>query len=709
MHEGASEPAQRHRGSLVAWPAVVGLGLVLGLAGLFRFWQLRTIPPGFHYDEAFEALEAWRVLTQPGYHPIFFPGNFGVEPMFIYLTSAAFGLLGASPTVMRGVAALLGVLNVAALYGLGRELVRADDRIPRAMPLLAAVALAIMRWHVHFSRVGIEPILVPLFLTLVFWAFWRGLQGNSWGSWLALGASTGMTVYIYPAARLLPLMLAATVLLIRLIDPSRLRGRWRGLATAAGVAAILSVPLVWHFLQNPDQFLLRSSQIAVASPAESGGGFIHNLVATLGSFSWRGDADPRNNVPGMPALDPLISIPFYLGLGIAVWRCRHPVHASLIVALAFMLVPTVYSEYAPHFRRAIGATPLIALFCGLGLATILGWVTPRAQHGDSGMPEGVFQPGDTPWRVAQSGLPADELSGSMETLRRVGRIIIVGALLLGSAVLSATAYFQVWGRANGVYYAYDEGLWQIGQYVLGLPADEMVYVTPRPASDATLSFAWREGRQVSHFDGRHAFVAPISRLAAGLDATYILIEHEDGRATLPLHDLFPDAIEVKSFQDRSGQQYARAYRVPGGSQPLRRPANQVKVAWPEVGLAGYDLDKTTYAPGQIVFLQLWWDSKAPVTTDWKVFTHIVGASEAGDHEIAAGMDGQPGYGSTPMRTWSPGDLVLDEYQIQLPSDMRPGEYAIEVGLYDPAVSGKRAITSEPPGQDRAVLQTIRVE
>ena len=42
-------------------------------------WQLDRIPPGFHYDEAFEALEAWRVLTQPGYHPIFFPGNFGLD------------------------------------------------------------------------------------------------------------------------------------------------------------------------------------------------------------------------------------------------------------------------------------------------------------------------------------------------------------------------------------------------------------------------------------------------------------------------------------------------------------------------------------------------------------------------------------------------------------------------------------------------------
>jgi hypothetical protein len=88
----------RFASSLVArhWRGAIALGLITTLAAFFRFWQLDAIPPGFHYDEAYEALEAWRVMTQPGYHPIFFPGNFGVEPMFIYLTSLAFRLFGAT-------------------------------------------------------------------------------------------------------------------------------------------------------------------------------------------------------------------------------------------------------------------------------------------------------------------------------------------------------------------------------------------------------------------------------------------------------------------------------------------------------------------------------------------------------------------------------------------------------------------------------------
>ena len=188
------------------WLLPLALLLITVLAAFLRFWQLDRIPPGFHYDEAFEALEAWRVLTQRGYHPIFFPGNFGVEPMFIYLTSLAFRLFGETPAVIRVVAALIGTLTVPALYALGRELMRSDKLMPVALPLFAAFALAIMRWHIFFSRVGIEPILVPFLLTLMLWTFWRARRTNSPVTWIAFGLTAGLGPYTYPAGRLLPVI-----------------------------------------------------------------------------------------------------------------------------------------------------------------------------------------------------------------------------------------------------------------------------------------------------------------------------------------------------------------------------------------------------------------------------------------------------------------------------------------------------------------------
>jgi hypothetical protein len=250
-------------------------------------------------------------------------------------------------------------------------------------------------------------------------------------------------------------------------------------------------------------------------------------------------------------------------------------------------------------------------------------------------------------------------------------------------------------------------LWEIGQYVLGLPADEAVYVTPRPATDMTLAFAWREGRPVRHFDGRHAFVAA----AADRPTTYIVIEHEDFRGRQLLQSLYPDAVETHIFRDRAGQVYARAFRVPPGGVAARQPKYQTRGSWPGVDLVGFDLDHVdgVYKPGDSVYLQLWWRATGEPGKDWTVFTHVLGPAKPDGSTVWAGRDAQPGQGTVPTTTWMPGDLILDEYQLQLPPDAPPAEYEIEVGLYDPTANGERAITTSPAGQDHLILGTIKVE
>jgi hypothetical protein len=303
----------------------------------------------------------------------------------------------------------------------------------------------------------------------------------------------------------------------------------------------------------------------------------------------------------------------------------------------------------------------------------------------------------------------------MDRLRALGRIIIVATILTGSALLSAAAYFGRWGRDAALYYAYDQGLWEIGQYALGLPNGETILITPRPATDATLAFAFRDGPTVRHFDGRHAFVIPSTTAAEASPATYIIIEHEDFRAAQLLRMLFPEATEVKSFLDRDGKVYARAFRVPDTRSLGRQPGYPATGRWPGLELVGYDLNQQAFRPGDTVYLQLWWHAQEPIGRDWTVFTHVLGPLRSDGTTLWAGDDSPPGRGSLPTTTWSPGDLVLDEYQLRLPDDMPPGEYPIEVGLYDPAGGGERAVlqsTAGVPnlaGQDSLLLSSIRVQ
>ena len=124
-------------------------------------------------------------------------------------------------------------------------------------------------------------------------------------------------------------------------------------------------------------------------------------------------------------------------------------------------------------------------------------------------------------------------------------------------------------------------------------------------------------------------------------------------------------------------------------------------AWPGFDLVGLDLDRAdaSYHPGDISYLQaLWWRATEKPDKDWTVFTHLLGPAKPDGNRVWAGGDPRPGQGSVGTTTWAPGDLILDEYQLQLPPDAPPDEYEIEIGLYNPAAGGMRLSRSIQPAR-----------
>lgn len=77
--------------------AILTVTVLLGAA--MRFYRLGTIPPGLYHDEAFNGMDAMRVLE--GERPIFFEANNGREPFFLYCMALALSLLGRTPFAVR--------------------------------------------------------------------------------------------------------------------------------------------------------------------------------------------------------------------------------------------------------------------------------------------------------------------------------------------------------------------------------------------------------------------------------------------------------------------------------------------------------------------------------------------------------------------------------------------------------------------------------
>ncbi len=97
----------------------------------------------------------------------------------------------------------------------------------------------------------------------------------------------------------------------------------------------------------------------------------------------------------------------------------------------------------------------------------------------------------------------------------------------------------------------------------------------------------------------------------------------------------------------------------------------------QVELLGYDMDLGNARPGGTLGLTLYWRALAEMETSYTVFTHLLDSNG----QTAAQQDNPPVNGAYPTTLWLPGEIVTDSYTIALPTDMPPGDYPIQVGMY----------------------------
>lgn len=89
-------------------------------------------------------------------------------------------------------------------------------------------------------------------------------------------------------------------------------------------------------------------------------------------------------------------------------------------------------------------------------------------------------------------------------------------------------------------------------------------------------------------------------------------------------------------------------------------------------------DLPASAPKDHISVLLEWQPTAPISRDYTVFVHLVAA----DGTIVSQSDAQPGWVvAWPTSRWSAGQPVLDSHQLELPPDLSPGHYQVQVGLY----------------------------
>ena len=669
------------------------LAVIVLMAAVLRLWDLESSPPGLHHDEAYNGLDALAVNRDeafPIYHegwelyqsevhggrpiretqtPVFFEGNFGREPLYIYLAAASLSLFGDSMTSLRFVSALLGAAAVLATFLAAQALLwpRGDEKAKAAFlddwphqfgPLIAAFFMAILFPTIHFSRIGLRTIAyVPLEVLAVYF-LWRGIRSVEkpgviqihdrdidvsptlvrsvkFGWFAAAGVFMGLGVYSYAAARFMPLLIIAFFFIWWLQDRDVLRRYLVNLLILAAAAIITAGPLLLYLIRQPYYLVYRSRFVGNRGTGTYPGRpwitWILNTGRVAKGLVWQGDQNIVNNLPGRPFLDPIQSVLAFLGVLSMVWRKPRISDQFLIIWLLVMLMPGVFSGDAPHFGRLIGAAAPLSIIMAKGCI----WLVQSIQ----------------------------KLNFGSGRVRKYGPFLVLTILLIVSLGLTSFDYFYRYQQHSDLLDAFDNPDWRLGQFAASLPEEASVYLTPTQEEMATIIFAFGgQARRLNSFFSPQNSLLPAG--VSGKPAYYLVRSPADSTAARITQDLAGTYVE-------SGNLDFSVLVVAGDTNRTYR-LDQEDISWGgAIVLKDWQADQIEDQLEVTLTMQ----AQVPMNRAYTIFVHLLD----GNGELIAQLDRLPdGY---PTSDWKEGEIVIDRLQLDLPPAMEAGRYFLQSGFY----------------------------
>ncbi len=605
--------------------------MALLTAAVLRFWQLDHVPSGLYRDEAFNGLDALKVLA--GEHALYFPANNGREPLYIYLTALSVAVFGQTTFAVRASAAFVGTLTTVPLFVLGRSW------FGRRAGILAAWLWAITLWPIHLSRIGLRTILIAPLLALTFWLVTEAYRREKNWLWGLSGLIFGLGFYSYLAYRFTPVLLLAV--LPYLLISGRGRRLWPGVLWFAAGSLLALLPMILLIAQQPHILFGRTGQVSILSPDVYEESVLKtlasNIWAALGMYLLRGDTILRHNPPGRPVFDPLMVIPFLIGL---IWCLRHwrfPPAMMLLLWLVVMLGPTILAADAPHFLRAAGVLPAAVLLPAIGLAWLSRW--PRLPS----------------W----------------------GGALLVALLLLGSLVWTVTNY-RDYARNPLVAYAFESAATELAAELRSEPDESALYLDDRLwTSWPSLEFL------VGEESGVYRYLSPDDLPDVLHEPSAVYVWPYDSLDFL--HDLIqpPVLLTVQDgpltrgdFEDDAYPLYVRyGVETDGAVDALRQGNFAGQINLREANVHQPDPDRLR--------VDIYWEAEGAIEHDLSVFVHVVGPDG-----LTGQSDAPLASGRWPRAWWQPGLILRESREIALDEPFVSDRHQVRLGVYR-TVDGER--------------------
>lgn len=134
------------------------------------------------------------------------------------------------------------------------------------------------------------------------------------------------------------------------------------------------------------------------------------------------------------------------------------------------------------------------------------------------------------------------------------------------------------------------------------------------------------------------------------------------------------------------------FQVEGWRRNFEAPQPQLEVEAnfsEQASLVGLDAGAGQVSPGQSLTARLYWRAGSEFDQNYTAFVHLIGP----DGLLYGQVDQTPGAGAFPTTGWLPGEYIVDDYVIPIAQDAPPGDYRLEVGLYNPDTGQRLPVRS----------------
>jgi hypothetical protein len=147
----------------------------------------------------------------------------------------------------------------------------------------------------------------------------------------------------------------------------------------------------------------------------------------------------------------------------------------------------------------------------------------------------------------------------------------------------------------------------------------------------------------------------------------------------------------------------RTFTVPEIEHPMEATLGE------RVRFLGYDLSPPPYKRGETLHLALYWQAMTRMEKSYTVFIHLLNKNQM----IGGQWDSVPGGGLLSTTSWLEREVITDEYEVPIRDGAPPGQYVIEIGMYDRYTGERLQVRDEngkPVEGDRILLgQKLQVD